>query len=99
MTIHSGEFLCLVFMILYLLGDDGVCLADLLQFFTGARKIPAAGFDTELKIKFSNDVMLPKASTCDCSITFSRSWGLLNEDEFKKKMTDCILGSVGYGQV
>jgi hypothetical protein len=85
--------------VLFYAGVQGVYLPDLLQFFTGARKIPATGFDTTLKIKFSNEFMLPKASTCDCSITFSRSWGLLMDDEFQQKMSDCILGSVGYGQV
>ena len=74
-------------------------IADLLQFFTGARKIPATGFETPLKIHFSSRSMLPKASTCDCSITFSRDWGVLSEDEFKVKMNECILGSCGYGQV
>ena len=78
---------------------EGVYLADLLQFFTGARKVPVTGFDTTLKIKFSNEAMLPKASTCDCSITFSRSWSLLMDDEFQQKMSECILGSVGFGQV
>ena len=88
-------------MLLYIYaGFQAVYLPDLLQFFfTGARKIPATGFDTTRKIKFSNDVMLPKASTCDCSITFLRSWGLLMDNEFQQKMSDCILGSVGYGQV
>ena len=39
--------------------------------------------------------MLPKVSTCDCS----RSWSALSEEEFKSKLSECILCSTGYGQV
>lgn len=75
-------------------------LGDVLQFLTGARKIPASGFGTTLKIDFTNTIRLPTASTCDCSITFSRSWGIMDEDSFKKKMSECILNSAAsYGQV
>ena len=74
-------------------------LADVLQFFTGARKIPATGFDNTLKVFFTDANMLPTASTCQCSITFSRDWGKMSDGDFKIKLSECILCSVGYGQV
>ena len=76
-----------------------VNLADILMFFTGARKIPGTGLDNCPSIKFSNEELLPRASTCECSITFSRSTSSLSEVKFKEMMNDSILGSYGYGQV
>ena len=81
---------------------DGVELSDILQFLTGAKKIPASGFGTTLKVYFTQEIMLPKVSTCDCSITFSRSWGTMDEEDeedFKRKMSECVLCAAGYGQV
>jgi hypothetical protein len=76
-----------------------VNLSDILMFFTGARKIPGTGLENYPSIKFSNEEMLPRASTCECSITFSRSASSLSEIRFKEMMNECILGSYGYGQV
>ena len=60
-------------------------LSNILQFFSGSSKIPAAGFDGFHKIYFTDDDVLPWASTCDLSITFPRTMGLLTEDEFRRR--------------
>ena len=62
-----------------------VSLGDIAQFMSGSSKLPAAGFDRQPSIQFTDDVCLPKASTCDVSITFPRSFGSLQYDEFKEK--------------
>lgn len=61
--------------------------------------LPAVGFDSTPKIHFCDEERLPTVSTCDLSITFPRSMGLLSYKDFKTKMNDCILGSYGFGVV
>ena len=53
-----------------------VLLSDILQFVSGSSKLPASGFYNTPKISFTDEECLPRASTCDLSITFSRSWGM-----------------------
>ena len=72
-------------------------LADVLHFFSGADKLPATGFTVTPSIYFTDTEMLPKSSTCDLSITFPRSLGLLSYEEFQQKMDLCIKGSFGFG--
>ena len=76
---------------------EDVSLADVLHFFSGADKLPATGFTTTPSIQFIDMERLPKSSTCDLSITFPRSFGLLPYDEFRDKMDMCIKGSFGFG--
>ena len=52
-------------------------LANVIHFFSGADKLPATGFTTTPSIQFIDMEMLPKSSTCDLSITYPRSFGLL----------------------
>ena len=85
--------------IFIILDERPVSLGNILQFFSGANKLPATGFDTVPKIYFTNDECLPCASTCALSITFPRSLGLLSYDDFQEKMDMCILGSFGFGSV
>lgn len=66
-----------------------VNLGDILMFFTGARKIPGTGLDNCPSMKFSNEELLPRASTCECSIT-SRSASSLSKVKFKEMMNDSI---------
>ena len=77
-------------------GGDDVSMQEI---FSGSSKMPAEGFDGTPKIHFCEDDRLPTVSTCDLSITFPRSMGLLEYEQFKTKMTMCILGSYGYGNV
>ena len=86
-------------MLHYFVDRKDVTLSSILQFFSGSAKIPAAGFYEVPKIYFTNVARLPWASTCDLSITFPRSMGLLTEEEFRQKMDMCILGSFGFGTV
>ena len=72
---------------------------DILQFFSGASKIPAIGFDSTPKLCFTSEECLPRVSTCDLSITFSRSMGLLSFQKFAETMDMCIQGSFGFGSV
>lgn len=74
-----------------------VSLGDILHFFSGATKLPASGFQVMPKIYFTDENILPKASTCDVSITFPRSYGKLDYCEFKAKLDMCILDSFGFG--
>ena len=76
-----------------------VSLSDILMFFTGARKSPGTGLDNYPSIKFCNEEMLPRASTCECSITFFCLASSSSEAKFKEMMNDCVLGPYGYGQV
>ena len=64
---------------------------------SGSSKLPASGFDVNPKICFTDAVVLPYTSTCDISITFPRSYGLLQFTEFEDKMDECILSSCGFG--
>lgn len=76
-----------------------VSVQEVLKFFTASAKMPATGFDGTPKINFCEADRLPSASTCDLSITFPRSMGLLEYDQFKTKMDNCIHGSHGFGNV
>ena len=63
-------------------------LEEILKFVSGSGKIPAIGFETIPKIKFTGSDRLPNVSTCDMLITFPRDgrvhpgiiwiWGCLN---------------------
>jgi hypothetical protein len=76
-----------------------ITLGDILEFLSGASKLPATGFPKNPSVYFCSEDRLPKASTCDVSITFSRGMGLLQYEQFKEKMDLCILGSYGFGSV
>ena len=79
---------------------ESVTLKQILQFFSGSSRVPAAGFDRTPKLFFTNaDDRLPWASTCELSITFPRAMGLLTEEDFRQKMDMCILGSYGFGAI
>lgn len=79
-------------------GGD-VSLREILRFFSGSAKMPAIGLDGVPTICFCDKEGLPYSSTCDFSITFPRSLGLLSFEQFKLKMNFCILGSYGFGNV
>ena len=76
-----------------------VTVQEIVKFMSGSSKIPATGFDTTPKIRFTDSDRLPTVSTCEMSITFPRGMGLLSYEEFKDKMDFCILGSYGFGVV
>ena len=78
---------------------SNVSVQEILKFFSGSSKMPASGFDGTPKIQFCNEDRLPSVSTCDLLITFPRPMGLLSYQDFKQKMTDCILGSYGFRSV
>ena len=70
---------------------------EILQFMSGSSKIPATGFDAIPTICFTDIDQLPKVSTCDLSITFSRKMGNLTYEQFSERMTFAIQGSKGFG--
>ena len=74
-----------------------VSLGNILQFFSGANKLPATGFDESPKIAFTSENRIPSTSTCALKITFPRSLALLTYTEFEEKMDFCILDSFGFG--
>ncbi len=83
----------------YVAECDGtpVSVSDIIHFMSGSSKLPAAGFNCIPSIRFTDEPCLPKASTCDISITFPRSYGLLSYEEFKEKIDMCICDSFGFG--
>lgn len=83
----------------YVTECDGVpvSVSDIIHFMSGSSRLPAAGFNNTPSIHFMDDTCLPKASTCDISITFPRSYGFLSYEEFKEKMDMCICDSFGFG--
>ena len=74
-------------------------LQNILQFFSGASRLPATGLDYTPKIYFTNEDRLPHASTCALSITFPRSLGLLSYEDFQDKMDTYVLRFHGFGNV
>lgn len=78
-------------------GQRCVTLGGVLQFFSGANKMPSTGFECTPKICFTDEDRLPFSSTCDLRITFPRSLAYLSYEEFKKKMDFCISCSCGFG--
>ena len=80
-------------------GSSQTSLPDILQFLTGANKLPATGLDKTPTIKFTDESCFPVASSCALSITFSRAWGSLQYDAFVEKMNYAILNSWGFGSV
>ena len=74
-----------------------VKIGDILQFFTGSSKLTTTGFTATPMIHFTDESGLPRASTCDYSITFPRLFGHLGYDKFKAKMDMCIKDSFGFG--
>lgn len=79
--------------------DSTVTVKEILKFFSGSSKMPAVGLDGTPKIRFCDEDRLPSVSTCDLSVVFSRQMGLIQYEDFKTKMTECILGSYGFGAV
>ena len=66
------------------IGNGPVKLGDILEFVSGASKIPPSGFPKNPSIRFCDDDRLATASTCDVSITFPRKLGWLQFDQFNR---------------
>ena len=49
-----------------------ISIGDIVLFMSGSSKLPAAGFNCQPVINFTNEPCLLKASTCNISITFPR---------------------------
>lgn len=79
--------------------ESAVKIGEILQFMSGSSKLPATGFDAIPTIHFTDSDQLPKVSTCDISIMFSRKMGNLTYEQFSERMTFAILGSKGFGLV
>lgn len=88
-----------VLNLIVLLDGRNVSLENILQFFSGASKLPATGLDGNPIISFTSQDCLPYVSTCGLCIFFPRSIGCLSYDDFQDKMDLCILGSFGFGTV
>ena len=54
---------------------------EILQFMSGSSKISATGLEAIPTICFTDIDQLPKVSTCDLSITFSRKMGNLTYEK------------------
>lgn len=78
---------------------DDIGVGEILMFISGSPKLPACGFGSVPTIQFTDMNILPRASTCDISLTFSRNMHSLSADDFKEKMDYYILNSHGYGEV
>lgn len=76
-----------------------VTLEEILKFVSGSGKIPAIGFETTPKVKFTGSDRVSNVSTCDMLIMFPTGMGCLQYQEFREKMDVCIQGSYGFGGV
>ncbi|XP_014679921.1 PREDICTED: uncharacterized protein LOC106819862 [Priapulus caudatus] len=73
----------------------GKCkLEDVLAFVTGARHRPPCGYGVQPQITFCGASPLPSASTCAVQLVLPTGLG---EEEFHDKMTEGILGALGFG--
>ena len=79
--------------LIYPLETGQTSVPDILQFLT------ATGFDRSFTINFTDRKCLPVASTCALSITFPRTWGLLQYPAFLEKMHEIVHNSWGFGTV
>jgi len=69
-----------------------VTLVDLLQFITGADRLPPLGFDKPISVAFyemMSQCHFPCVSTCDLSIQLSR--GFQCPEEFQCLMEEAVL--------
>lgn len=82
-------------------GDDReviLSLEDILTFVTGASRVPPMGFDNPPQIIFSHeDAHYPTTSTCVPSITIPQS--MREMSVFVSRMTEAIVGAIGFGKV
>ena len=85
--------------LIYPLETGQTSVPDIIQFLTGSDKFPATGFDRSFTINFTDRRCLPVASTCALSITFPRTWGLLQYPAFVEKMHEIVHNSWGFGTV
>ncbi len=77
-----------------------VTLSDMLQFQTGASKLPVCGLSTMVfAVHFSEEDRYPCVSTCTNTITFTRNWGMLHFEEFQNKMDSSIKNAQGFGRL
>ena len=73
-------------------------LGDILTFVTGASCVPPMGFDSPPQINFCHeDAHFPTASTCVPSITIPQS--MREMSVFVTRMTEAIIGAIGFGKV
>jgi len=76
-----------------------VTLRDLLQFITGADKIPPLGFPKNITVRFyekTSQHHYPTVSTCDLSIQLPR--GFQCPDTFQSLLEEAVLGAHGFGK-
>jgi len=76
-----------------------VTLRDLLQFITGADKLPPLGFPKAITIRFydmSSQRHYPTVSTCDLSIQLPRGFQI--PDTFQCLLEEAVLGAHGFGK-
>ena len=74
-------------------GNCPVKLGDILEFVSGASKIPPSGFPTNPSIKFCGDDRLPKVSTCDVLHSHGTWFHQLKETVDLSILGSCELGS------
>jgi len=76
-----------------------VTLLDLLQFITGADRLPPLGFHKSISVVFYDMTAqrhYPSVSTCDLSIQLPR--GFQCPDEFQCLLEEAVLGAHGFGK-
>lgn len=78
---------------------EGKCVADLMQWLTGGRKIPVLGLGKKIKCLFLHMCQAgcrcrPVVSTCDLRVTLPVH--LDNEEEMVEIMTSALKDSTGF---
>jgi len=74
-------------------------MTDLLQFVTGANRVPPMGFSTVINIGFYDMLSerhYPTASTCELKLLLPR--GVECPERLQELLEDALLGAHGFGK-
>ena len=81
--------------IVHLDGELKLKFTDILLLLTGSDRIPLGGFEKKIEVFFTDDVSIPKISTCGLMFTLP-----LKMENFAKLMVNSVkFGGVGFGDI
>jgi len=89
----------MVLLCLFSEGTSKVSLTDLLQFITGAHRIPPLGFTSQITIDFytmQSARHYPTVSTCDMRLWLPR--GVNNVEDLQELMEEAVVCAHGFGK-
>lgn len=82
-------------------GDNShqISLADILQWMTGASRLPAIGLPSNVTVKFDSELLLPKMNTCALQVSIPIRMEFQDPEKFARQFAEWIINSQGYGFV